>query len=58
MSTRNIAIFCGVSCVIGLENHPDVEVYYVDDPDIEHRVDMALLNDLITPCKLTFVGGD
>ena len=58
MSTRNIAICCGASSLKGLENHQDVEVYFVDDPDIEHQVDMALLNDLITPCKLAFVGGD
>jgi hypothetical protein len=58
MSTRNIAICCGASSLKGLENRSDVEVYFVDGPDIEHQVDMALLNDLITPCKLAFVGGD
>jgi hypothetical protein len=40
-----------------LENRSDVEVYYVDGPDIELQVDMALLNDLIRPLKLAFVGG-
>jgi hypothetical protein len=58
MNTRNIAICCGASSLKGLENRSDVEVYYVDDPDIEHQIDMALLNDLETPCKLAFVGGD
>ena len=58
MSARNIAICCGVSSLKGLENHPDVELYFVHELDIEHQVDMALLNDLITPCKLVFVGGD
>ena len=58
MNTRKIAICCGTSSLKGLENHPDVELYYVDGPDIEHQVDMALLNALIIPCKLAFVGGD
>jgi hypothetical protein len=48
----------GASSLKGLENLPDVEVYFVDDPDKDNQVDMALLNDLITPCKLAFVGGD
>ena len=58
MSTRNIAICCGTSRLKGLENLPGVEIYVVDGPDIENQVDMALLNDLISPCKLAFVGGD
>jgi hypothetical protein len=41
-----------------LENRSDVEVYYVDGPDIELQVDMELLNDMIRPLKLAFVGGD
>ena len=58
MNTRKIAICCGTSSLKGLENRSDVEVYYVDGPDIELQVDMALLNDLIRPLKLAFVGGD
>ena len=58
MNTRKIAICCRTSSLKGLENRSDVEVYYVDGPDIEHQVDMALLNDMIIPCKLAFVGGD
>ena len=34
---------------------PGVEVYHVANDD---DVEMALLNDLITPLKLAFVGGD
>jgi hypothetical protein len=41
-----------------LKDRPDVEVYRLDGPDFEDQVDMALLNDLILPLKLTFVGGD
>jgi hypothetical protein len=58
MNTRKIAICCGTSSLKGLENRSDVEVYYVDGPDIELQVDMTLLNDLIRPLKLAFVGGD
>ena len=57
MNTRKIAICCGVSSLKGFENLPGVEVYHVDGPDIEYEVDMALLNDLVSPCKLAFVGG-
>ena len=41
-----------------LKDRPDVEVYRLDGPDIEDQIDMALLNDLVTPLKLAFVGGD
>ena len=41
-----------------LQDRRDVEVYRVDGPDIELQVDMALLNDMIRPLKLAFVGGD
>ena len=38
---------------------PDVEVYRLHPgPDLEDQIEMALLNDLITPLKLAFVGGD
>jgi hypothetical protein len=40
-----------------LKDRPDVEVYRLDGPDFEDQVDMALLNDLILPLKLAFVGG-
>jgi hypothetical protein len=41
-----------------LKDRPDVEVYRLDGPDFEDQVDMALLNDLILPLKLAFVGGE
>ena len=41
-----------------LKDRPDVEVHRLDGPDFEDQVDMALLNDLIRPLKLAFVGGD
>ena len=34
---------------------PGVEVYHVANED---DVEMALLTDLVVPCKLAFVGGD
>jgi hypothetical protein len=34
---------------------PGVEVYHVANED---EIDMALLNDLHSPCKLAFVGGN
>jgi hypothetical protein len=27
-------------------------------PDLEHQIEMALLNDLETPLKMVYVGGD
>jgi hypothetical protein len=42
-----------------MRDRPDVEVYRLrPGPDLEDQIDMALLNDLITPLKLAFVGGD
>lgn len=40
-----------------LKDLPDVEVYRLDGPDLEDQIEMALLNDLITPLALAFVGG-
>lgn len=39
-------------------DHPKVEFYRIDGPDTEHKIDMALLNDLVVPLKLVFVGGE
>src|ERR1035438_5181114 len=55
--SQNRNLLWGFKPLKGLENRSDVEVYYVDGPDIELQVDMALLNDLILPLKLAFVGG-
>jgi len=41
-----------------MKDRPGVEIYRVDGPDLEDQIEMALLTDLITPCKLAFVGGD
>jgi hypothetical protein len=41
-----------------LKDRPDVEVYRLGGPDFEYQIDMALLMDMVTPCKLAFVGGD
>ena len=38
---------------------PDVEVYRLHPgPDLEDQIDLALLNNLETPLKLVYVGGD
>jgi len=41
-----------------LKDRLDVEVYRIDGADLEHEIEMALLNNLITPLKLSYVGGD
>jgi hypothetical protein len=42
-----------------LKDRPAVEVYRLHPGlDQEDQVEMALLNDLVTPLKLAFVGGD
>jgi hypothetical protein len=58
---RYIAIYFGPNIHPSLErmkDRPGVEIYRVDGPDLEDQIEMALLNDLITPLKLAFVGGD
>ncbi len=35
-----------------------LEVYHADGPETEDQIDMALLNDLVRPIKLVFVGDD
>ena len=38
---------------------PGVEEYRLHPgPDLEHQIEMALLNNLETPLKLAFVGGE
>lgn len=59
--TRYIAIIVGTATSIDperLRSDSGVEVYQVDGPDAEHNIDMALLNDLVRPVKLVFVGGE
>jgi hypothetical protein len=41
-----------------LKDRLDVEVYRLNGPDFEHEIEMALLNNLETPLKLAFVGGE
>jgi hypothetical protein len=41
-----------------LKDRPDVEVYRLRGPDLEHEIEMALLNNLETPLKLAYVGGE
>ena len=37
----------------------EVEVHpLLDGPDLEDQVELALLNDLVRPLRLVFVGGD
>jgi hypothetical protein len=58
---RYIAIYFGPNIHPSLErmkDRPDVEIYRVDGPDFEDQIEMALLNDLVTPLKLAFVGGE
>jgi hypothetical protein len=57
--TRYIAIFVESSNVTPerLKVHPNVELYFVEGPDAENEIDMALLNDLVCPIELAFVGG-
>lgn len=57
MRIRQVIIQVG-SRSTKLAPSPGVEVYYVDGPDSEDRIDMALLNDLQMPLKLVFLGGD
>jgi hypothetical protein len=58
---RHIAMYFGSvgrPLLERLKDRPDVEVYRLNGPDFEDQIEMALLNDLIIPCKLPFVGGD
>ena len=41
-----------------LKDRSRVEVYRLDGPNFEDQIDMALLTNMETPCKLAFVGGD
>ena len=41
-----------------LKDRLDVEVYRLNGPDFEHEIEMAFLNNLETPLKLAFVGGE
>jgi hypothetical protein len=64
MRTRYIAILVGTESDIVTERlkvRPDVEVYRIDGPNPEHQtheIEMALLNDLVIPIRLCFVGGE
>jgi hypothetical protein len=60
MMTRHIAIPCGAVNIHleKLKGCPGVEVYRIDGPDAENQVEMALLNDLVTPLKLACVGSE
>lgn len=41
-----------------LKVHPDVEVYRISRPNPEDQIDMGLLNDLVRPVEMAFVGGE
>ena len=41
-----------------LKGRFDVEVYRLSGPDFKDQIELALLNDLIRPLKLAFVGGE
>jgi hypothetical protein len=41
-----------------LKDRSDVEVYRLKGPDFEHEIEMALLNNLETPLKLVYLGGE
>ena len=41
-----------------LKDRRNVEVYRLDGPDFEDQIELALLNDLILPLKLAYVGGE
>jgi hypothetical protein len=42
-----------------MRDRPDVEVYRLHPgPDLEDQIELALLNNLETPLKLVYVGGD
>jgi hypothetical protein len=57
MAFRRIAmlVHTDIQLSAAITARPDVEVYHVANED---DIDMALLNDLVVPCKLAFVGGD
>lgn len=57
MHIRNIAMLVDTDIRLSaaLVERPGVEVYHVASED---DIDMALLNDLHSPLKLAFVGGD
>jgi len=57
MNFRQIAILVHTDIQLSgaVTARPGVEVYHVSSED---DIDMALLNDLVVPCKLAFVGGD
>ena len=41
-----------------LKGHLKVEVYRLSGPDFENEIEMGLLNNLETPLKLVYVGGE
>ena len=60
MCDRYIAIYFEPSYVDPekLRVHPNVEIYVVGTENAEHKIEMALLNDLIRPLKLAIIGSD
>ena len=61
MTIRHIVLILGSSSEISDESlsaYPGIEVYRIDGPDAENQIEMALLNDLVTPIQLAFVGGE
>jgi len=57
MNLRTIAMLVNTDIQLSaaVTARPGVEVYHVANDD---DIDMALLTNLETPCKLAFVGGD
>jgi len=60
INTRYIAIYVGSATPIqeSVKDYPGVELYFTDGADVEHQIDLALLNNLHCPVKLAFVGGN
>ena len=58
MRTRYVAILLGAVNidVEKLKGYPGVAVYRIDGPETEHKIEMALLNNLVVPLKFIFVG--
>ena len=62
MYTRHVAILIHSTADLNtaaLKERPGVEIYRIEnDVDVEDEIDIALLQDFVSPFKLAFVGGD
>jgi hypothetical protein len=60
LNSRHVIIEIGdrVLDASKLRHVPGIEVYHANGPETEDQIDIALLNDLVMPLKLVFVGDE